>query len=567
MSVHCLFLLLAAFAAEDDDATCLLHLKSSKSVEARRAEGAASASADASVSPASSEHDAWLAQHKALREETHRRFPVPASGVPLALLSTNRVGVSTEEDLLAGSEQVSDAAAIAAADEAELLDADGDEKPNTDDPFADDYVGWRSTPSPVHELPNITIGEMNYLDSPTITSNTTSIQKFIYQQSNSAQACHAKLLEVRRTLDGILAKVNTLSDVVEAHDAIIAGNSRLIEDMVDKKNKAEKQYKEDLAECHKQYGKDLLALDQYRNEIRELEQIAEPDVRSEIDHKINYTQEVLEHEQQIHAQGKRSGDREKEFQAAEKAAAAKANETKEAALIQQDGSGKDVSLLSMEQCHKLVSLLAQRSTRMRRLGFEESRSVHDALHESHRITREGAKGPYDNDPETLKQCGGKRTELQEKFDEAWFALNKLLADGVQLAKTKKEECELAADNSHTDRIEQADTEIEASTVNVKGATMSMRQLQGLLENAKREVTLLEEHVSLLKSDCEVEDGATEQLKAVRTLIMSLENCPGRNDFRLTIPSESQRAKYEAAEQLHAVSDPGSTLAAAKTPAE
>ena len=48
-------------------------------------------------------------------------------------------------------DQVSDAAAIAAADEAELLDADGDEKPNTDDPFADDYVGWRSTPSPVRE--------------------------------------------------------------------------------------------------------------------------------------------------------------------------------------------------------------------------------------------------------------------------------------------------------------------------------------------------------------------------------------------------------------------------------
>ena len=43
-----------------------------------------------------------------------------------------------------------------------------------------------------------------------------------------------------------------------------------------------------------------------------------PQVRSEIDHKINYTQEVLEHEQQIHAQGKRSGDREKEFEAAEK---------------------------------------------------------------------------------------------------------------------------------------------------------------------------------------------------------------------------------------------------------
>ena len=63
------------------------------------------------------------------------------------------------------------------------------------------------------------------------------------------------------------------------------------------------------------------------------------------------------------------------------------------------------------------------------------------------------------------------------------------------------------------------------------------------------MTLLEEHVSLLKTDCEVEDGATEQLKAVRTLIMSLENCPGRNDFRLTIPSESQRAQFEAAEKL------------------
>jgi len=571
---RCVLLLFTALA-EDEDATCLLHLKSVRSAEEAPAQTEPTDSAN--LAPVTSdEHKAWLNKHKALRESTQRQFPVEPAGVqPLALLATRER--STEES-------------FAAPDDATAPDAAGDaagdaEGPNTDDPFADDYLGWRSTPSPVHVVENISIGDMQFVDSPYISSNITEMQTFIDEQKRSSQACHAKLLEVRRTLDGILAKVNALSDIVEAHDSIVAGNTRVIEDNVANKNAGEKAYKEALAECHHQYGLDLLALEGTRKEIKELEQIANPDVRSSIDFNINYTAETYAHEQLIHSQAYREADREKESDAAKEAAEKKANETAAAAaaatpataptappavapaapapatgLVQRHRfAPPNLALLSEKQCHKLASVLLQTS-----VESSAKQQLHQRVHEAHRITRAGAvqhdEGPaYANDPATMEACSGKREELQKRFNEGWLELNRLLDDGVELAKTKKKECELMADNEHQERQDEYDRQIEDSTVNVKGATMAMRQLQGLLDNAKREVDLLEAHIKLLKDDCEVEDGVSDQLVAIRKLIQSLADCPGANDFRLTVPSQSMREDFERAVKIHEASDPGSTL--------
>lgn len=584
----CLLFVIATLAMEDvapeEDATCLLALKTAKTA--------------VPVSPQAA-HDAWKAQHQALRESTAALFPVPAAGMhpavsPVSLLSSSLANFRSELE-----QDPADADAVAAADaEAETEEAgvlppasdrtpgynpDDYEEENTDDPFAAGYKGWRSTPPPVHEIENITIGEMNYLDSPYITSNTTEMEKFILEQQESSQACHAKLLEVRRTLDAILSKVNTLSDIVEAHDAIVAGNTQLIEDSVTQKNKNEKAFVDSLKECHKQYGLDLLALEQYRNEIKELEEIANPDVRSSIVFDLNYTAAVLEHEQQIHTQAKREADREKEAAGAA-AAAAEAQNTNESAtntdvniaaadaadskpVLAQTGAAHppSIALLSEEKCHKLAANLFQLHARARAGESAAMRATHEELRKRHKITRLGAveRKPYADDQATMDACNGAREELQEKFNDAWFALNRLLENGIKLAKQKKDECEMNADAAHDERQENLDNQIEDSTVNVKGATMAMRQLQGLLDNAKKEVKLLKDHIELLKKDCVVEDGVTEQLVAVRNLIQSLEDCPGANSFKLTVPSESQRGGFEDAVAVHEVTDAGAGLQARK----
>jgi len=59
----------------------------------------------------------------------------------------------------------------------------------------------------------------------------------------------------------------------------------------------------------------------------------------------------------------------------------------------------------------------------------------------------------------------------------------------------------------------------------------------ILENARKEFSMLEDHIADLKENCEVDDNVTTHLKSVRKLIEQLDNCPGRNDFKLVIPGQ------------------------------
>merc|ERR1719160_1450945 len=67
---------------------------------------------------------------------------------------------------------------------------------------------------------------------------THNIDGFIAAQKASDDACHAQMLEAKRTLDGVAAKVVALSDQVEAQEAIIEGGTVEIKDATGQKSRA-----------------------------------------------------------------------------------------------------------------------------------------------------------------------------------------------------------------------------------------------------------------------------------------------------------------------------------------
>jgi len=107
------------------------------------------------------------------------------------------------------------------------------------------------------------------------------LENFIAQQAESGDACHARMLEAKRTLDHLLHDVHTLALEVGSHETVL---QTLIEDLNMTKlstDAIEDSYKKELENCEKEKIDALAELQQYRAELKELEQIANPAVRYE----------------------------------------------------------------------------------------------------------------------------------------------------------------------------------------------------------------------------------------------------------------------------------------------
>merc|ERR1719265_367695 len=64
-------------------------------------------------------------------------------------------------------------------------------------------------------------------------------------------------------------------------------------------------------------------------------------------------------------------------------------------------------------------------------------------------------------------------------------------------------------------------------------------LEPVLQMLERRVESLEKHINLtLTPECQEAAKVASTIKVVRDLIISLEKCPGRNDFRLQIPPDN-----------------------------
>merc|ERR1719482_2625005 len=119
------------------------------------------------------------------------------------------------------------------------------------------------------------------------------IDGFIEAQGLSTDTCNAKMLEAKRSLDGLLHQVQELSMEIDGENTIIEGNTRIINEALERKKNAEDKKQQALATCKADFedakkGEPLKIL----SEIEELKNFADPEVRSKVAHDINYSDTV-----------------------------------------------------------------------------------------------------------------------------------------------------------------------------------------------------------------------------------------------------------------------------------
>merc|ERR1719327_690177 len=95
--------------------------------------------------------------------------------------------------------------------------------------------------------------------------NTSELSKFIQAQEDSNEACHAKELEAKRTLDGIASKVLMLSDEVEGQESMVEAQAQMVKDMLARGARSTESKKAEHHQCNVQYNATWEGLQRYRN--------------------------------------------------------------------------------------------------------------------------------------------------------------------------------------------------------------------------------------------------------------------------------------------------------------
>ena len=321
-----------------------------------------------------------------------------------------------------------------------------------------------------------------------LTTDTQEIDDFIFDQMVSKDTCTSKMMEAKRSIDGIAAKVMQLSDEIEAEQSIINSQKMVVDHAIEQLEASEQQEQEDLAACQTAYEEQWAALDGKRNEIVELEQIANPSVRSAIAHDMDVEAYVNKHVRAMESRFR--------------------NTSMEA---------MSAIAITEENCKRVVDFLNKRAP-------------------ADEVEKAGIK--Y-----SVVDCTAARQRLQDEFTDAYIEITKLITDGEAAATSEKERCDLTAKNDEDERSSQLNLQIARCTADITAAKDTIHELEPLLNNGEDETKAMEKYLEkTLRKMCKEDENVTEHLKAVRRLIMSLEKCPGRNDFKLMIPGQHKEGE-------------------------
>jgi len=322
------------------------------------------------------------------------------------------------------------------------------------------------------------------------TEEMDTLGKFISMQTKSGDACSARLMESKRVLDGLLKDLKDLSTQVDGHEEVLeteTGNLNITELSVKAVGTA---YEEAMAVCEQEKQDAADEVSQYQSELAELDQIAKPSVRMSHVVKANVSEGVGT-ESSIEA----------------------------GSLLQQDSWSKDscVAFLEFQKKHKKYK---------QKQDPEENEENKDTL-------------------ETETNCDTQRKELQKEFREAYIEIRSLLKESQE--NVQDTTCVDTANARKAAELVPLVSAREHASSLIESSTNAIAALDPLLDLVDMRVEKLSKHIyNDLTPECAEAKEVSEALQKIRELILLLEECPGRNDFRLKIPKEEPLSEEEVA---------------------
>jgi len=334
-----------------------------------------------------------------------------------------------------------------------------------------------------------------------MNASQTLLDRFITAQAHSSDSCSSRLMESKRILDGILADVRNLNAQVMSHEEVLETETENLKITKMSIDAVNTEYKTSVDYCEELVHEALQDFKKYSKEQEELDSIANPSMRMEISHSVKI-----------------------KSPAPAPAADAPDRDNDPDSLIQVK--------LDKKMCEAFVDFTRR--------------------HAHHKVLDDRAP-----------DCDKQREELQEAFEKAYKEIRELKEDAKQRSEDKTcFETALAKKSAElVPLVSQRDIAIEKIEV----ASQAIAAITPVLNLVKEKAEKLRTHISeTLTPECTEAGDVSKVLVEVRKLIISLEECPGRNDFKLKIPAEEEPT--EAPEE-EAVTDAEAPTAAPEAPEE
>lgn len=139
-------------------------------------------------------------------------------------------------------------------------------------------------------------------------------------------------------------------------------------------------------------------------------------------------------------------------------------------------------------------------------------------------------------PQKKRDCDAQRDELQKTFTKAYISIRKEVRNAE--ADVKDTTCRDTAEAKKAADMVPLVSEREHASSLIESSTQELSALTPVLQLVGDRAEKLSEYIEeSLTLECAEANLVSEALEKVRELILLLEECPGRNDFKLEIPTE------------------------------
>eukprot|EP00746_Dinoflagellata_sp_MGD_P002044 gnl/MRDRNA2_/MRDRNA2_103945_c0_seq1.p1 gnl/MRDRNA2_/MRDRNA2_103945_c0~~gnl/MRDRNA2_/MRDRNA2_103945_c0_seq1.p1 ORF type:complete len:386 (+),score=104.47 gnl/MRDRNA2_/MRDRNA2_103945_c0_seq1:78-1235(+) len=308
-----------------------------------------------------------------------------------------------------------------------------------------------------------------------LNKSESLLDKFIKAQTDSSDHCSSRLMESKRVLDGILGDLRTLNKQVTSRQEVVTTETENLKITKESIKAVETEYKKSVKICTEEVKDATEEFRTYERELDELKSIANPSLRINIAHSVKIAEE----------------------------------EMLESKSLLEESSDSDLSLVQVKLDKEMCKAF---------LDFTARHRHHKAI----------------DDPKKM-DCDKQREQLQKAFEEAVIETRKL-KKGAKVRIQDKTCLEIAESKKGAELVplvSQRDIAIEKVTV----ASEAIAALNPVLNLVKDRAEKLRIHIDeTLTIECAEAEEASELLEHVRELILMLEECPGRNDFKLKIPA-------------------------------
>jgi len=313
-----------------------------------------------------------------------------------------------------------------------------------------------------------------------VNESQSILDQFIEAQAKSGDACSSRLMESKRTLDGLLHDLKEVSLEVASHEKILETETENLNITHMSIEAVETETKMAVKKCQEERAEAIKEVTQYTAELEELVQIAEPGVRYQ--HSVK--------------SDKKSMDK------LEKLALSSIG----TALIEKTD-------FSQDRC----------------LAFIDFAKRHDYNLKIHM--------PKKQEP-NKRACDEQRQELQKAYTKAYLEVKDLLQEAKD--RVVDDTCFDTAKAKKAAEMVPLVAQRDQSAGRIEYSAAALAATEPVLALVTDRAEELREHIKeTLTPECKEAGEVTEMLQKVRELIMSLSECPGRDNFRLKIPSDEK----------------------------